>query len=114
MGTGAHADAGSRRPDVVVSDWNGKSASPEFRDVTIEAFRKLGLAVSLNHPYQGGRITQRYGKPELGHETLQIELNRALYMSETGDRPRLSPQFEKLQTSLEQVLREILSFTLST
>ena len=36
-----------------------------------------------NQPYAGGFTTQRYGRPAVGRHTLQIEINRALYMDET-------------------------------
>ena len=35
-----------------------------------------------NQPYAGGFTTQRYGRPGIGRHTLQIEINRALYMDE--------------------------------
>jgi len=110
QGTQAHSDAGQRRPDIVVSDWNGKSASPAFRDLVFGAFQDQGFQVSLNHPYLGGRITQRYGRPELRHETIQIELNRALYMQEFGPRTKkvLTPSFSDLQLRLQLALEKIV------
>jgi N-formylglutamate amidohydrolase len=105
-GTGAHADAGSARPDVVLSDFEGKSASHEFMGFVETAFRSQGFRVSLNWPYKGGRITQRYGRPELGHETIQIELNRALYMDEVS-REKL-PGFGLVQARLSVVMALIL------
>jgi hypothetical protein len=41
-----------------------------------------GLRVRRNQPYAGGFTTQRYGRPALARHTLQIEINRALYMDE--------------------------------
>jgi N-formylglutamate deformylase len=107
-GTGAHADAGQRRPDVVLSDFNGKSCEPRMLALTREAFEREGLHVSVNWPYQGGRITQRYGRPEKGHHTLQIELNRALYMDESTREP-LAGRFEELQRSLSRVLASVIN-----
>ena len=50
---------------------------------TIEAtFRELGYAVSRNKPYAGGFITEHYGNPAAGLHSIQIEINRALYMDE--------------------------------
>jgi N-formylglutamate deformylase len=106
-GTGAHADAGQRRPDVVLSDFNGKSCEPRMLALTREAFEREGLNVSVNWPYQGGRITQRYGQPSQGHHTLQIELNRALYMDEASRAP-LPDKFEELQAALTRVLTSVL------
>ena len=45
-------------------------------------FENHGLTVELNDPYAGGFITRNYGKPSKGIETIQIEINRSLYMNE--------------------------------
>jgi N-formylglutamate amidohydrolase len=45
-------------------------------------FENHGLNVELNNPYAGGFITRNYGKPSQGIETIQIEINRSLYMNE--------------------------------
>lgn len=108
QGTSAHADAGERRPDVVVSDFNGRSALPAFKDAVIAGFQAQGLNVSYNWPYQGGRITQRYGRPESGHHTIQIELNRALYLDEKTKEK--GPGFASLQLKLEKVLEVLCAW----
>ena len=41
-----------------------------------------GFTVARNKPYSGGFTTQTYGRPEAGIHTLQIEINRAIYMNE--------------------------------
>ncbi len=82
MGTKAHRDPGQRRADVVVSDFEGKSSEPRFKDLVIKAFSEAGLKVSYNWPYIGGRVTQIYGQPSNGQHTIQVELNRDLYMNE--------------------------------
>jgi N-formylglutamate deformylase len=38
--------------------------------------------VSRNKPYAGGFITEHYGNPAAGLHSIQIEINRALYMDE--------------------------------
>lgn len=82
VGTGAHKDNGATRPDVVISDCEGKSCDARYKDVVIEAFQSQGFSVSYNWPYLGGRMTQKYGDPENKKHSLQIELNRSLYMDE--------------------------------
>lgn len=105
-GTAAHADRGQRRPDAVISDFEGKSASVGFRDAVVRAYEGEGFRVSVNWPYKGGRITQRYGRPVEGHETIQIELNRALYMDEST-REKL-PQFDAVSARLQRALARVL------
>ena len=43
--------------------------------------------VRRNHPYPGGHITRRYGRPDLGMHAIQIEVDRRLYLDETTVEP---------------------------
>lgn len=104
-GTSAHTDAGKRRADIVISDCLGKSSSQEFLNLTVSSFEKEGLSVSVNSPYTGGRITQRYGKPEQGEKTIQIEINRALYMNEQTKEK--NPDFKNFTDLLTRALTQI-------
>jgi N-formylglutamate amidohydrolase len=38
--------------------------------------------VEVNNPYAGGFITRNYGNPSKGVHTIQIEINRKIYMDE--------------------------------
>ena len=105
VGKGAHKDSGQRRPDIVVSDCLGKSSSEIYKNLVIEAFSRQKFQVTYNWPYQGGRITERYGHPKENRHTLQIELNRALYMDEKTKEK--SSHFENTAERLGIALREI-------
>lgn len=101
-----HRDAGSIRPDIVVSDFHGKSCWLNFRDIVIEAYGLQGFTIQYNWPYIGGGITQKYGLPEIGHHTVQVELNRALYMDENTRAidPRLFPSTQRrLGAAMEHI-----------
>jgi N-formylglutamate amidohydrolase len=47
-----------------------------------QTMRRLGYSVGRNKPYAGGFITEHYGNPASGLHTIQLELNRAIYMDE--------------------------------
>jgi len=70
------------RADIVIGDRYGTSCVPIVSEVADEVFRELGYAVSRNKPYAGGFITEHYGNPAAGLHSIQIEVNRALYMDE--------------------------------
>ncbi|MEO7084311.1 MAG: N-formylglutamate amidohydrolase [Gemmatimonadaceae bacterium] len=74
---------GARRPDFVVSDVRGASAAPSFTAQIVDSLRGMGYTVALNDPYTGGTIVQRIGKPADGIHSVQVEINRALYLDET-------------------------------
>lgn len=110
MGTKAHKDPGQRRAEIVVSDWEGKSCEPFYRDLVIEAYRQAGFQVAVNWPYVGGRVTQTYGQPAQGQNTIQVELNRALYMNE--ENKQLNPKeaeevAKKISAALVNIEKEL-------
>lgn len=74
---------GPAKPDIILGDRFGTSAAAYVSDIAEAAFTRLGLSVTRNRPYAGGFITEHYGAPSAGVHTLQIEVNRALYMDET-------------------------------
>ncbi len=45
-------------------------------------FRGAGYSVAINDPYKGVEIVRKHGRPAAGRHSLQIELNRRLYMDE--------------------------------
>lgn len=81
-GTAKHRDPGGERPQIVVSDRDGASSEPQYKDLVIESFQSAGFGVSYNWPYKGGRITETYGQPREGQHAIQVEMNRNLYMDE--------------------------------
>lgn len=87
VGNEMNVDSGADRPDVVVSDRNGTSADPAVTRWVAERWTALGYRVAINSPYQGGDIVRRYGQPHLQRHSIQIELNRRLYMDEKAFRP---------------------------
>ena len=71
-----------QRPDVVIGDRYGTSCARLLADTVEETIRWLGYSVGRNKPYAGGFITEHYGNPASGLHTIQLELNRAIYMDE--------------------------------
>lgn len=83
----AQTQAGGRRPDVVLGDRYGASASGWVVDRTQAAFEAAGFQVARNTPFAGGYITQRYGRPGRAVHAVQIELDRGLYLNEARIEP---------------------------
>ena len=72
------------KPDIVLGNNFGKSSSENLIYNLKNHFEKFGLKVGINNPFAGGYITRHYGNPLMGIETVQIEINRTLYMDETN------------------------------
>src|SRR5687767_6091850 len=98
------------RADVVLGDRYGTSCAPAVSETIEETLRALGYSVSRNKPYAGGFITEHYGNPAAGLHSLQLELNRALYMDER--RYERSASFAQLRTDLERLADRVGSIPL--
>lgn len=68
--------------DFVLGDRQGTTCAPEFVAVVQEFLVSRGYSVAINDPYQGVALIERMGKPAQQKHSLQVEINRALYMDE--------------------------------
>ncbi len=103
-----------QKVDFVLGDRFGTSCPREMVRLVERFLTGLGYKVALNKPYAGGYITERYGIPDEGMHTLQIEVNRALYMDE--DSLALRRDFRNLRadlTSLANMIVHTLPATLT-
>jgi N-formylglutamate deformylase len=97
----------ARRVDFVVSDVEGRSAAKEVTDCVVSALRDLGYRVGVNDPYKGGEIVKRIGAPEARVHSIQVEVNRALYLDES--RVEKSMGFAPLGLDLERLTRRLVA-----
>ena len=72
----------TQRADFILGDRYGTSCTPDITDEAQIYLKSLGYSVARNKPYAGGFITEHYGRPAKGLHSLQIEINRALYVDE--------------------------------
>jgi N-formylglutamate amidohydrolase len=98
------AKTGIRRPDVVLGDRFGASATGEVVDRLDAAFVAAGFVVTRNAPFAGAYITQAYGRPKKGQHAVQVEIDRSIYMNEKLIRP--NGNFEAVQAALRDVVQE--------
>jgi N-formylglutamate amidohydrolase len=70
------------RADIVIGDRYGTSCLSVVADTVEATLRERGYTVNRNKPYAGGFITEHYGNPAAGLHSIQLEINRALYMDE--------------------------------
>ena len=83
-GNGMNVDEGALRPDIVVSDRLGRTAQPAFTRRVADWFAGHGFSVQVNDPYRGGDLVATHGRPAEGRQSIQIEINRALYLDEAA------------------------------
>ena len=96
------------KPDFIVGDRYGTSASAELSQAALQFLEELGFAAVRNKPYAGGFITEHYGRPARDLHALQIEVNRSLYIDETTLEKR--PDFDMLAGSLAIFMGQMADF----
>jgi N-formylglutamate deformylase len=101
----AGSTCGSRnrtRPDFCLGDRHGTTCSPALLECAAACLRGMGYCVSINDPYAGVELVARHGRPEEGRHSLQIEINRSLYMNEAQHTPHRG--LPATQAALEQLM----------
>jgi N-formylglutamate deformylase len=91
--------------DVVLGDLHGQSCSAAFTGLVADAFRQVGYSVAINEPYAGQDLLREFGEPARGHQSLQIEFNRAIYLNEKTR--ELLPRATAVREDVADVLGEI-------
>jgi len=97
--------AGSVRADFVLGDRDGTSCDPAFTEFVRATLAAMGYAVKVNDPYKGVELVRAYSDPKAGRHSLQIEINKRLYMDEA--KLRKTAGFELLQKNLTELLNRI-------
>ncbi|MCJ0763621.1 N-formylglutamate amidohydrolase [Variovorax terrae] len=93
--------------DFVIGNRDESTSSGHLALQICEHLRSLGYDVAYNHPYKGVELVRRYGDPARHRHSIQIEINRKLYM----DEHTLAPHggFAALQASLGSLVRLLLA-----
>ena len=66
----------------MVGDRDGSTASPALSQLICEQLRVRGYSAAYNHPYKGVELVRRYSAPDQHRHSIQLEINRKLYMDE--------------------------------
>ena len=110
VGAPTHPDAGKPRADFCVSDLKGKTASREAMALVVDTLKSYGYSVSVNEPYVGNELIGRHGDPARGVDSIQVEINKKLFMDTTSF--RRTPGFDKVKADLDRLLAEVVKDTL--
>ncbi len=94
--------------DFVLGDRDGTTCDGEFTEFVATFLGGLGYDVRVNEGYKGVEIVRRRGRPAEGCHSLQIEVDRALYM----DQKTLEklPEFDRLRGDLARLVAAMAGF----
>ncbi|MFI4988333.1 MAG: N-formylglutamate amidohydrolase [Alphaproteobacteria bacterium] len=107
VGNAMTPDAGRRRADIVIGDLDGTSCAAELTALLVESFGALGYRTAVNDPYKGAAIVRRYGAPAEERHSVQVEINRGLYLDEAA--VEKSGGFAKLQGDIATVTARVVA-----
>jgi N-formylglutamate deformylase len=93
--------------DFVIGDRDGSTASPALSRLVCDVLRGFGYSVDYNHPYKGVELVRRYGDPAAQRHSIQVEVNRKLYMDERTLEPHAG--FAGLRQHLRQLVERLLA-----
>lgn len=94
--------------DFVLGDRDGTTCDPAFTRMVADTLRGMGYRVRINDPYKGVELVRRYSSPQRGLHSLQLEIDRQLYMNEeTLER---HPGFEPLKRDLDRLIATICDY----
>jgi N-formylglutamate amidohydrolase len=106
MGEGGE---GSERADFVLGDRDQTTCDPAFTEFVRTTLVSLGYAVKVNDPYKGVELVRAYSDPARGRHSLQVEINKRLYMDEERCVPNAG--YATLQNNLKTLIEAVSDFT---
>jgi N-formylglutamate deformylase len=83
VGDAMSDDPGRSRADFVLGDRDGSTCEPELTAFANATLSRLGYRVAVNDPYKGVELVRKHGRPHERRHSLQVEINRKLYMDES-------------------------------
>lgn len=75
-------DGQPKASDIVLGDLDGQSCCRDFMRALKSFWTDLGYTTTINDPFKGVELVARYSQPTRGKNSVQIEINRSLYMDE--------------------------------
>jgi N-formylglutamate deformylase len=107
-----HSMQGGGGADFVLGDRDGTTCGADFTLHVRDTLAAMGYRVAVNDPLKGVELVRAYSAPETGRHSLQIEINRALYMDE--ERIAKHAGFDRLQADLERLIAAVGAFAAVT
>ena len=106
--SGKNGKRGGHCADFVLGDRDGTTCEPEFTDFVAQVLRGRGYTVRINEVYKGVEIVKRQGRPAMRRHSLQIEVDRALYMNQKT--LEKSPGFDQVRADITELIEALKGF----
>ena len=104
-GAMSEGGAGRARADFVLGDRDGSSCARAVTEFVRATLAARGYDVRINDPFKGVELVKAYSNPRLQRHSLQIEINKRLYMDEASRQRHAG--FARLQADLMHLLAAV-------
>ena len=91
----------------MIGDRDGSTASGALSQLVVDHLAGFGYDVSYNHPYKGVELVRRHSDPAAHRHSIQVEINRKLYMNE--DTLAMHEGAAALKEHLESLVKMLLA-----
>ena len=105
-GSQGEGGAGRARADFVLGDRDGTTCDPGLTAFVHRTLSSMGYDVKVNDPFKGVALVQAYSDPAAGRHSLQIEINKRLYMDDATLQPHAG--FDTLQRDLMRLIDALI------
>ncbi|MET0334926.1 MAG: N-formylglutamate amidohydrolase [Rhizobacter sp.] len=93
--------------DFLIGDRDGSTSSSALTQYVAAFLRAEGFVVSVNEVFKGVELVRRYGAPEKDRHSIQVEINRKLYMDESAH--ARNDGFVRIQSVLQRLAHALLA-----
>jgi N-formylglutamate deformylase len=97
---------GAVRADFVLGDRDGTTCEAAFTEFVRQTLVGMGYSVKVNDPYKGVELVRAFSEPKRGRHSLQIEINKRLYMEDNS--LEKGAGFSRLQRNLGELLKAVV------
>ena len=97
--------------DFILGDRDGTTCARDFTDFVANTLRECGYSVRVNEIYKGVEIVRRQGRPRENRHSLQIEVDRSLYMDQHS--LLKTRGFSRLQADITRLIAALREFALA-
>ena len=95
--------------DIVVGNRDGTSAGKLITRCVVRLLESRGYHVGLNDPFKGVELVRKLGAPKERRHSLQIDINRRLYMNEQTLAPTIG--LLDVQRDMARLVRFLVDFS---
>lgn len=110
-GASSEGGPGVARADFVLGDRDGSTCDAALTAFVQEHLTRLGYSVKINDPFKGVELVRAFADPARGRHSLQVEINKRLYM-EDEPQPVRNAGFARLQSHLMELLDALVARTM--